>query len=129
MSYFEVLKEIWKPPVGSIWKIPNYIWNTGFATNKSKDDIHPAIVEKLFKDNLHARIVPGTSKDYNKGKCVYEVDFSNQGKISYFLIRLSMPILIDDFNNLKRGWDRIEDLNEEQLSEFKRQVKICRKKG
>lgn len=112
--------------MGSIWKIPNSKWKSGFASNRPNEQLHPAIVEKLKNDKVSATIIPGTSKNYNIGSCVYKVDLNSNGRMSYFLIDLSMPMMIEELIKLDRGWDQIEDLNEKQLKEFALQVKLCK---
>jgi hypothetical protein len=46
-------------------------------------------------------------------------------KPSYFLISLSMPYLIEDLVQLKRGWYDIDGLNESQKTEFFYQMHEC----
>lgn len=125
-SYLEVLREVYIPAIGSIWKAPNRIWKTGFASNKTFDGLHPALVEKVSKDKIQVRIVPGTSKDYKKGSCVFIVDLNGYGRKSFFLLNLSMPILIEQLLELERGWNGIEELNEKQQADFLWKIKICK---
>jgi hypothetical protein len=122
----DVLKKIFIPPVGSIWKIENYRWKTGFAKNKDLYGLHPAIVERIKNDKISIVIVPGTSKSYKKGSCVFNVDLSNNGIKSHFLLKLSMAVLIEDLLESKKGWNNIMELNQKQLSDFQWQIKICR---
>lgn len=125
-SYLEVLKSVYLPAIGSIWKAPNRIWKTGFASNKTFDGLHPALVEKVNTDKIQVRLVPGTSKDYKKGSCVYIVDLNNCGRKSFFLLKLSMPFLIEDLLDLEKGWDNKYELDEKQLNSFNWQIKICK---
>ncbi len=126
MDYLEVLRSIYKPDFGSIWKAPNCIWTTGFAKNVAQSECHPAVVEYMKSDNVSVQLVPGTSVDYNKGSCVFKVDLASNGKLSYFLIKLSMPYSMSSLLKLKRGWDGIQDLSEDQKKDFLWQIKICK---
>ncbi len=126
MDYRDILRRIYQPEIGSIWKAPNKIWTNSFAKNKSEDDVHPAIVERIRKDNISIQLAPGTSKEHQKGSCVFKVDLTGDGTFSYFLLKLSMPYIIEDLLNLERGWDGIDVLNEEQINDFKWQIKMCK---
>jgi hypothetical protein len=37
-----------------------------------------------------------------------------------------MPYIIDDLLNLGRGWNGVDNLNEQQLKDFEWQIKICK---
>ena len=126
MDYKKILKRLYKPEVGSIWKAPNSIWKNSFAMNKSPKEIHPSIIEKLKQDGVSVQLTPGTTKEYQKGCCVFKVDLRENGKCSYFLLKLSMPYIIDDLLDLERGWDGIDILNEKQLIDFHWQTKMCK---
>ncbi len=126
MDFYEALKKIYVPQFGSIWKAPNRIWTSGFAMGANSEHIHPSIVEKLYKDNVTVTLVPGTSKDYQRGSCVWKVDLSGNSTTTHFLLKLSMPYHIDDLKNKERGWDGIDELDDEQKVDFKRQIKFCR---
>ena len=80
MEYYEALKKLYKPQIGSIWKAPNRIWTSGFASGAPDEDIHPSIVEKLHSSNITLSIAPGTSKEKH-GSCVWtpmsEFDYFN----------------------------------------------------
>ena len=126
MDYRDILKRIYKPEIGSIWKAPNSIWTNNFAKNKKPKGYHPSIVEKIRQDNVSVQLAPGTSKEYKKGSCVFKIDLKGDGKYSFFLLKLSMPYIIDDLLNLDRGWNGIESLNEKQLKDLEWQIKICK---
>jgi hypothetical protein len=130
MDYEEKLKELYKelfvPEVGSIWKAPNRIWTTNFAKNNNSDQFHPSIIEKVYHDGISIQLAPGSSKNYRKGKCVFKVILKNQKITSYFLLKLSMPYLIEDLIILKRGWNSIEKINGNELKRFNWQIKICK---
>lgn len=126
MDYKGILRKIYKPEIGSIWKAPNNIWTNSFAKNKIGQGYHPSIVEKQKQDGVSVQLVPGTTKDYQKGSCVFQVDLLNDKNYSFFLLKLSMPYLIDDVMCLARGWNGIEELNEQQLKDFIWQIKICK---
>ena len=126
MDYLGILKQIYRPEIGSIWKAPNDIWTGSFAKNKNPEDLHPSIVEKVKQDNVSVQLAPGTSKEYQKGSCVFKIDLKGGGEYSFFLLKLSMPYIIDDLLNLDRGWNGIETLNEKQLKDFEWQIKICK---
>lgn len=126
IDYKDVLKKIYKPEFGSIWKAPNQIWISNFAKNKSKDDLHPAIVERIRKDNVSVQLAPGTTKEYKINSCVFKIDLAGDGIFSFFLLKLSMPYIIEDLLNLERGWNGVDVLNKEQISDFKWQIKVCK---
>lgn len=126
MDYLSILKQIYKPEIGSIWKAPNNIWTCGFAKNKKPEDFHPSIVEKVKQDGVFVQLAPGTTKEYQKGSSVFKIDLNGNGEYSFFLLKLSMPYIIDDLLNLDRGWNGIDSLNESQLQDFEWQIKICK---
>lgn len=126
MDYRDILRRIYQPEIGSIWKAPNIIWKNSFAINKSQNGFHPSIVEKIRKDNISVQLVPGTTKEYNKGSCVFKVDLAGDKTFSFFLLKLSMPYIIEDLVKLDRGWNGIDVLNDEQTKDFKWQIKICK---
>ncbi len=126
MNYLDILKKIYKPEIGSIWKAPNNIWTSSFAKNKSPNEYHPSIVERIKLDGVSVQLAPGTTKEYLKGSCVYKVDLNGIGKYSFFLLKLSMPYIIQDLVNLDRGWDGIDCLEESELQNFKWQIKACK---
>jgi len=126
MDYKDILRRIYQPSVGSIWKAPNNIWTNSFAKNKSENDFHPSIVEKIRTDNVSVQLAPGTTKEYQKGSCVFKVDLVGDGKFSFFLLKLSMPYIIEDLLNLDRGWNGIDILDDTQLKNFMWQIKICK---
>ena len=125
MEYYEALKKLYEPQIGSIWKAPNRIWTSGFASGGPNEDIHPSIVEKLHSSNITLSIVPGTSKE-KRGSCVYKVKLNDEDRTTYFLIELSMPYHVDDIKELERGWNGMDELNDDQIEDFKRQIKFCK---
>jgi hypothetical protein len=125
----QILYDIYAPEVGSIWAAPNGIWNNSFASNKSETDYHPSLVGKLSTCKTICQIVPGTSKDYRKGSCVFKVRLNSVDPsypISYFLIDLWMTFSKSDLMALKQGWNGIEQLADKQLKDFKQQIKFCK---
>lgn len=125
----QILHDIYVPSVGSIWVAPNAIWSNSFAANKSLNDFHPLIVGKLSNCKTNCNIVPGTSKDYLKGTCVYKVNLNPidaDSPISHFLINLWMSYSKSDLQKLKQGWNGINNLDENQLKDFKLQIKFCK---
>ncbi len=125
----QILKSIYTPDVGSLWAVPNMVWNNGFASNKAGEELHPALVERIAPCKTITHIIPGTSKDYKQGSCVFKIKI-NQKKpatvTSYFLIKLSMPFTKDALVSLRQGWDGVDILNEKQIEDFKMQLKFCR---
>ena len=101
-----ILQDIYCPVIGSIWVAPNGIWNNHFAHNKDKDDFHPSVVGRVFDENKKCWIIPGTSKDYNKGTNVFRVKIN------------------PDLTNLQRGWNGIDTLSDSQTEELKLQIKF-----
>jgi hypothetical protein len=125
----QILYDIYAPEVGSIWAAPNGIWTNSFASNQSETDYHPSVVGKVSSCKTNCQIVPGTSKDYRKGSCVFKVKLNiaePDCPISYFLIDLWMTFSKNDLLTLKQGWNGIDNLNEEQLKAFKQQIKFCK---
>jgi len=124
----QILYDIYSPEVGSIWAAPNGIWTNTFASKKSETDYHPSVVGKVSSCKTNCQIVPITSKDYRKGSCVFKVKLNiaePDCPISYFLIYFWMTFSKNDLLTLKQGWNGIQNLNEEQLKEFKQQIKFC----
>lgn len=125
----QILYDIYSPEVGSVWAAPNGIWTNSFASNKSEADYHPSLVGKLSACKTNCQIVPGTSKDYRKGSCVYKVKLNSIDSscpLSYFLIDLWMTFSKRDLMGLKQGWNGVEQLDEKQLKDFKQQIKFCK---
>jgi len=125
----QILYDIYAPEVGSIWAAQNGIWTNSFASNKSETEYHPSVVGKVSSCNTSCQIIPGTSKDYRKGSCVFKVklDLADPDcSISYFLIDLWMTFSKSDLMTLKHGWNGVVNLNDEQLKAFKLQIKFCK---
>jgi len=125
----QILYDIYSPEVGSIWAAPNGIWTNSFASNKSENDYHPSLIGKVSECRTSCQIVPGTSKDYRKGSCVFKVKLDNidpTSSLSYFLIALWMTFSKKDLLILKQGWNGTDNLNEQQLKDFKLQIKFCK---
>lgn len=125
MDYSIIFTRIYAP-VGSIWQAPNRIWNNGFARNKSKIGIHPAVVEKIRQDSFSVQLAPGTRKDYNIGSCVFTTSLKNCEKKTYFLLKLSMPISINELLKLERGWKTQYYLSNSETKELIWQIKMCK---
>jgi len=126
MDYKSILKKIYQPEIGAIWKAPNKIWSNNFAKNINQENYHPAIIEKVRNDGISIQLAPGTSKEYNKGSCVFKIDLFEKKYHTHFLLKLSMPYLIDDILNLDRGWNDIDSLDDKQLKDFIWQIKMCK---
>ena len=45
MDYRDILRRIYQPEIGSIWKAPNNIWTNSFARNKLKEELVSSILE------------------------------------------------------------------------------------
>jgi hypothetical protein len=123
-----ILRDIYSPEIGSIWVAPNGIWNNSFAHNKDKDDIHPSVIGRVYDENRKCWLIPGTSKDYNKGTNVYRVKLDPNDPecpYSHFLIKLRMTFNSKDLYNLQRGWNGIDTLSDEQIEDLKLQIKFC----
>ncbi|MDR1883314.1 MAG: hypothetical protein LBR26_11125 [Prevotella sp.] len=126
----QILSSIYLPEVGSLWTAPNGIWNNFFASNKDKDkdDYHPAVVGKVNADKVSCRIIPGTTKEYQKGSSVYKVKLNPDKRdcpTSNFLIKLWMTYNNNDLVKMQRGWNGVESLNQLQITELKLQIKFC----
>lgn len=125
----KVLKSIYTPDIWSLLAVPNKEWNNGFASNKDEGGLHPALVEKVSTCDTIFYIIPGTSKDYQQGSCVFKIKLNQKSaisKISHFLIKLSMPCHREAVISFSRGWDGVDYLSEKQIEEFKMQLKFCR---
>ncbi len=125
----KILKSIYTPDMGSLWAVPNKVWNNSFASNKADEDLHPALVERVTPCKTITHIIPGTSKDYKQGSCVFKIKINQKDPTSitsYFLIKLSMPFTKDTLVSLRQGWNGVDILNEKQIEEFKMQLKFCR---
>ena len=125
----KILNSIYTPDIGSFWAIPNKVWNNGFASNKDGDAFHPALVERITPCKTIAHIIPGTSKDYKQGSCVFKIKINQNGPtsiITYFLIKLSMPSTKETLVGLNQGWNGVYNLDEKQLEDFKMQQKFCK---
>ena len=132
MDFKFAVKEIFKdlpiaPPVGSIWAAPNKIWDNAFARNQKPKNLHPAIVAEIKPCNTIITILPGTTRDHNNQRCAYEVNLQKAQKKSYFLFALAMPYSKDNLLTLRRGWDGIDDLNNDQLKRFNLKIEMCLK--
>ncbi len=128
-NWKSILYDIYSPCIGSIWAAPNGIWGNSFASNKSETDYHPSLIGKLSTCETNCQIVPGTSKDYRKGSCVFKVRLNLADPncpLSYFLIDLWMTFNKSDLITLKQGWNGIENLDHSQLKDFKLQIKFCK---
>ena len=126
MDYLNILKKIYTPEIGSIWKAPNKIWSTNFAKNKKLEDIHPSILERVRSDGVSVQLAPGTSKEYSIGSCIFKVKIGQTEKTTYFILNLSIPFIIDDLLNLDRCWNGIETLPKKDLDNLDWQIKICK---
>lgn len=124
----QILFDIYTPEIGSLYAAPNNIWTNSFAKNKAETDFHPSIVERNSSCKTVSYIVPGTTKDH-KGTCVYKVKLNPLDATcpnSYFLLIFSMAFSKSDLLKLKPGWRGILCLNEQQLKDFKLQIKFCK---
>jgi hypothetical protein len=126
MDYLGILKKIYKPEIGSVWRAPNRIWTNKFARNGNPELIHPSIVATIRQDNVSVQLAPGTTREYCEGSCVFKVDLNDNGTITHFLLKFSMPFAIDDLLDLDRGWHDTDDLSEQQLIDLNWQKEICR---
>lgn len=125
----KILMTIYTPDIGSLWAVPNKVWNNGFAHNKAGEDLHPALVERIAPCKTITHIIPGTTKDYKQGSCVFKIKINQKDPTaitSFFLIKLSMPFTKDTLISLSQGWNGVDVLNEKQLADFKMQLKFCK---
>ena len=105
-NWKSILQDIYCPVIGSIWVAPNGIWNNHFAHNKDKDDFHPSVIGRVYDENKKCWIIPGTSKEYNKGTNVFKVKIDPENPdcpYSHFLIKLRMTYNSKDLPNLQHG--------------------------
>lgn len=110
----------------SVWAAPNKIWGEEFAHNKPDDDLHPSVVLELLNDEITCRVIPGTSKDYKKGrKCTYSIKLKSHWKDSFFLINKSITQLNEDVMQFHHGWGEVKELNDKQKDGLYRQALVC----
>lgn len=124
----QILSNIYTPEIGSLWVAPNGIWDNSFAANKDKEDCHPTVVGKVNTDNISCRIIPGTTKEYQKGSSVFKVKINLADPncpISNFLIKLWMTYSNTDLTQLDRGWNGIDTLSDTHITDLKLQIKFC----
>lgn len=123
----KILYDIYCPVIGSIWVAPNGIWSNNFAHNKDPEDCHPSVVGRVYDDNKRCWIIPGTSKEYNIGTNVFKVRIDAEDPecpYTHFLIKLRMTYNSKDLLSLKRGWNGIDSLSEQQTNDLKMQIKF-----
>jgi len=124
----QILSNIYTPEIGSLWTVPNGIWNNSFAANKDRDDCHPTVVGKVNTDNVSCRIIPGTTKEYQKGSSVFKVKINPADPncpTSIFLIKLWMTYNNSNLIQFNRGWSGIDILSNSQIEDLKLQIKFC----
>ena len=144
-NWKSILQDIYCPVIGSIWVAPNGIWNNHFAHNKDKDDFHPSVIgrvydenkkysisifgkkKEVYDENKKCWIIPGTSKEYNKGTNVFKVKIDPENPdcpYSHFLIKLRITYNSKDLPNLQRGWNGVDTLSDSQIEDLKLQIKF-----
>lgn len=124
-----ILYTIYTPDIGSLWGVNNGFWRNSFAANKPDDDYHPGLVGKIGSCKTFCYLIPGTTKDYRRGSCVYKVKLNPTDPScpsSYFLIDLWITVNNSEFYKLKRGWNGIDNLNDIQLNDLIQQIKFCK---
>lgn len=125
----QILFDIYTPDIGALLAAPNNIWSNSFAANKADTDLHPVVVGRVSSCKTNCNIVPGTTKAYTIGSCVYKVKLNPVDPscpLSYFLINLWMTFSKSDLLKLKQGWNGVTILNDDQLKDFKQQIKFCK---
>jgi hypothetical protein len=125
----QILYDIYTPEIGTLLSAPNRIWSNSFAANKAETDYHPVIIGRVSSCKTSCNLIPGTTKSYNRGSCVYKVNLNpaeSNCPISYFLISLWMTFSKSDLIKLKQGWNGIMNLNNNQIKDFKLQIKFCK---
>jgi len=126
MSFVKAVNYIVSVTIGSVWRIPNKKWTNRFARNKPGDDFHPGLVSKMRKDGITVSLIPGTTKDYKKGSCVFKTKLTPWSRQSYFLLEYSMPFLIEELEQLPAGWNNVQRLTDLQIRELKLQLGFCK---
>lgn len=127
INWKSILKDIYCPTIGSLWVAPNGIWNNSFAHNKASEEFHPSVVGRVYDDNTKCWVIPGTSKEYNKGSSVLRTKIAPDDPncpYSHFLIKLRMTYNSKDILSLQRGWNGIDSLSDTQVEELKLQIKF-----
>lgn len=125
----QILNDIYAPDIGTLLAAPNSIWTKSFAANKAESDYHPAIIGRVSSCKTNCNLIPGTTKAYQIGSCVYKVRLNpvdSNCPLSYFLINLWMTFSKKDLLKLKQGWNGIMVLNANQIKDFKQQIKFCK---
>lgn len=111
---------------GTIWRAPNSIWTTDFAKNKDGAELHPAVIERIHRDNITVYLAPGSTKGYREGSCVFKTKLKGSGKTSHFLLSLTMARSKKEFRNLDQGWSGVNRLDEKQIDDLRWHIKICK---
>lgn len=125
----EILFDIYTPDIGTLLAAPNNIWTNSFAANKAETGHHPAVIGRVSSCKTNCNIVPGTTKAYKNGCCVYKVKIDPidpKCPLTHFLIDFWMTFSKSDLMKLKQGWNGISILNIDQLKDFKQQIKFCK---
>jgi len=137
LSIKDVLGRIWlklkrvkastenSPKWATLWRVPNRIWDNGFAPNKKGDALHPGLILQKNPDNISCKIIPGTTKEYNVGKCVFKTRLRPDLRNSYFLIDKRITISNEDILGFQHGWSSVTELNEDQKDGLYRQARVC----
>lgn len=126
-NWHDILRTIFSPPLGSLWIAPNGIWNNSFASNRDANDVHPSVVGNVLDNGKRCWLIPGTSKNYNKGTNVFHTKIVPDDPtcpLTYFLIKYRMTMNSESVADLDRGWNGIDTLNDDQVKELKLQIKF-----
>jgi len=111
------------PGFGSIWRVPNKIWNS-FAKDKAAEMLHPGVVSREDKNGLTFQLTPGTSRK-SGGRCVFKTNLNSQEVRSHFIIKLSIPISKTKLMELERGWNGVDDLSYNDKKELRIKTRVC----
>jgi hypothetical protein len=126
-SFFEVLKEIWSPELGSIWKIRNSDWcelGRGFAKTNAPDAYHPGLVVRIHPDGHTLSVAPGTSKR-NNHKCTLKIDSKSKTGATHFLLMFAMPYTKNKLELSLQGIGGRRQLSDQELEMLEEKRTAC----
>jgi hypothetical protein len=110
--------------VGNLFKVPDSEWDNDFASNRRDlGGLHPGLIREKNKDNFTYKIIPGTTKEYQK-RCIFKTNLAHD-KRTNFLLQKYMSVDNKKLNSFQAGWGNKNALDEHQLKDFKLDFKFC----
>lgn len=103
----ELIISIFGPELGSLWKIKNKTWKSGFASKNDPEGCHPGLVISEAQSKFTYQTAPGTKKPHFKESNIFRVklDPINRPDLeSNFLLYLAEAIHKKEFLKFESGW-------------------------